>query len=326
MPTPTFTTAQEVLTAIQQIGLNTTIPALAAISRNGKQEFLDCLTVCVQKEDPEGKFKKYVEGVLRCLDETTLGLLQEVVPEITVDQVTLAAKRSPNRILSAIELTRDKNNPRYGDAVEFLKTIALPAPNPTPEPQVPSRPAANVPSRAEERQSAPPPEQRQAARGQSTAPVAEDSAKKHSSHHVYGSNFALCFNATEWNGAPTIMVDAAESNGPKSYDWKNAVHISLKAIEIAACVAVFRRWRKEVSFDAHGSQNDKSLHLEFQQSHFYAKVAAKGLKVRAVKITSGDATAVSILFLRQLAEAYKGIPLSELLATVRATHQLDNAA
>ena len=48
--------------------------------------------------------------------------------------------------------------------------------------------------------------------------------------------------------------------------------------------------------------------------------------MRAVKILSGDATAVSILFLKQLGKAYKGIPMTDLLATVRATQCLDNAA
>ena len=139
----------------------------------------------------------------------------------------------------------------------------------------------------------------------------------------------LCFNATEWEGKPGVMVDAAVSNGPKSYDWKNAVHVWLDTNEVGAVLAVFRRWRKGIEFAAHGSQNDKGFAIEFQGQHFYAKVTAKKMgqhPTRAVKIMPTDATAVSILFLTQLAESYPAIPLNELLATVRATHQINDAA
>ena len=125
------------------------------------------------------------------------------------------------------------------------------------------------------------------------------------------------------------MVDAAVSNGPKSYDWKNAVHVWLDTNEVGAVLAVFRRWRKGIEFAAHGSQNDKGFAIEFQGQHFYAKVTAKKMgqhPTRAVKIMPTDATAVSILFLTQLAESYPAIPLNELLATVRATHQINDAA
>ena len=73
------------------------------------------------------------------------------------------------------------------------------------------------------------------------------------------------------------MVDAAVSTGPKSYDWKNAVHVWLDVNEVGAVLAVFRRWRKGIEFGAHGSQNDKSFSIEFQGQHFFAKVSAKSL-------------------------------------------------
>ncbi len=125
------------------------------------------------------------------------------------------------------------------------------------------------------------------------------------------------------------MVDAAMQTGPKTYDWKNAVHVWLDINEVGAVLAVFRRWRKGVEFSAHGAQNDKGFSIEFQGQHFFAKVTAKKASsgaVRAVKILPSDAMSVSILFLTQLAESYPMIPLNELLATVRATHQIEDAA
>lgn len=326
MTTTNLSTTKGVWAALHAIGLQTTSPALAAISLHGKEDFLGCLTACIQGEDADGKIKKYLEGLLKCLEDSSIAALQAIVPEMTVDELIVAAKRGPTRFLSALTVAADKTNPRCGEATEYLLSLRgspadLPQPSGAQASNVPAAPA--TPSRSVPPEAAP---DRRAKIDEQCAPADSQAQKKHESQHVYGSNSALCFNATEWNGAATIMVDAAESIGLKSYDWKNSIHVSLKAVEIAACVAVLRRWRKEVKFEAHGSQNDKSFHLEFQGAHFFAKVSAKGAGVRAVKITSVDATAVSILFLRQLAAAYKGIPLSELLATVRATHQLDNAA
>ena len=124
------------------------------------------------------------------------------------------------------------------------------------------------------------------------------------------------------------MVDAAVSSGTKSYDWKNALHIWLDINEVGAVLAVFRRWRKGIEFNAHGAANDKSFAIEFQGQHFYAKVQSRKSSshpTRAVKILPTDATEVSILFLTQLADSYPAIPLNELLATVRATHQIGDA-
>lgn len=305
-------TIKEVTTAIDSLGLKADQPSLAAISRHCKTEFLDCLSRCVQKTDQDGRYKAFIQGFLKALDSQTLAQLQEVVPEATIDTITIAAMKGPVRLLTALVAARDNSNPRHIEAVTFLNEHTKPTDTSASEQTtsqhtniVRTDPVASTPSANDTGQQ-----------------------KKHDSYHVYGSSFCICFNASEWNSVPGIMVDAAVANGLKSYDWKTAIHIWLSPVEIAAAIAVFRRWRKEAKFDAHGAQNDKTFVLEYQGSHFFAKVMAKvdSGKVRAVKIKSVDATGVSILFLKQLSEAYKGIPISELLATVRATHQLENAA
>ena len=329
--TTKFTSLREVTATIEALGLAVTPAALAAIQKNGKEPFLQHLSCCAANDDQEGKHKKYLEALFKCLDTQALALLQDTIPDITVDDVATAATNAPVRLLSTINIAVDPENERRDSAIGWLKELAGCAGKKqneaaAPEPAAPVMPAPRDVTQPAASQSTEPRQQPASSPAQGEAPV--DNAQKFQSHHVYGSNFALCFNATDWKGEFGIMVDAATANGPKSYDWKKAIHIWLSPVEVAAIVAVFRRWRKSVEFSAHGNQNDKSFAIEYQSSHFFAKVSAKvdAGKTRAVKIMPADATAVSILFLRQLGEAYKGIPLTEILATVRATHQMENAA
>ena len=320
--TSKLSTAKEVSAAIASLGLTSDVPALAAIARHCKVEFLACLSQCVQHQDPEGRNRSFIQGLLKCLDAATLARLQDVVAEATIDSITLAARKGPVRLLSALDAAQDHTHPRQQDAVAFLRAIAVPSPaEKTSADTVTAPTSAPVPAETDHpRPSAP-------LVSIPSTPTAGQTQKQ-DSYRVYGSSFALCFNTSDGNATPGVRVDAALSNGPRSYDWKNALHVGLSPIEVAAAIAVFRHWRKALTFDAQGSQNTPSFTLEFQGSHYIAKVATQAGpgKVRSVKILSGDATAISILFLKQLGKAYKGVPMTELLATVRATHRLDNAA
>ena len=125
------------------------------------------------------------------------------------------------------------------------------------------------------------------------------------------------------------MVDAAAILGPRNYDWNKALHLWLDINEVGAVIAVLRRWRDSVELSGHGQNNDKSFFIQYQQEHFFAKVsqrkAGAGI-VRGVKIIPRDAAAICILLLKLLSAEYPTIPLEEILATVRATHRLSNAA
>src|SRR5574337_900182 len=251
-----------------------------------------------------------------------------LVPSATIDMVVPLARTVPIRFVSAIEAASDPTHSRHDDAKAYLSSVFPPGERPAPAPS----PAANLAPEAppHSTQSEPPQEAEPAANERPTgAPSEVQDGKKHHSCHVYGSGYALCFNAGVWDGKPGVMVDAAVATGAKAYDWKNATHIWLDTNEVGAVLAVFRRWSKAVEFSSHGAQNDKSFSIEFQGQHFFAKVSARKASshpVRAVKIMPADATAVSILFLTQLAESYPNIPLNELLATVRATHHLSDDA
>lgn len=324
--TTTIATAREVSAAIASLGYQASAETLGAISRNCRDEFLGHLSRCVTGQDADGASLKVIDNLLRALSPDSMTKLKAIIPEVTVDMVVPIVRTVPAKLLSAIAAASDATHANHAAAAAYLRSVfASPPAAPDSSQQAPEqraeRPARNNPPA--ERDGAAP----QAPRSQPAQPPANQ--KEYKSVHVYGGSYALCFNAGEWDGKPGIMVDAAAAEGPKSYDWQNATHIWLNVNEIGAVLAVFRRWRKGVEFNAHGAQNDKSFSIEFQGQHFYTKVAAKKASshpVRGVKILPTDATAVSVLFLHQLVAAYPAIPVAELMATVRATHQIDNAA
>ena len=321
--TTSFATAKDVSSAITSLGFQASADTLGAISRNCREAFLEHLSKCVAGQDPDGANAKIIGNLIRCLSPDMLNRLKTVTPDVTIDMVAPVAKATPAKLLSAIDAAINPQHDRHNAAKEYLVTVFAPSPacataqgSYAPTSNGDNAPAQEQSSRAPRHE----PE---------TATTETAGGKKYNSCHVYGSTYALCFNAGEWEGKRGVMVDAAVSSGPKAYDWKNATHIWLDTNEVGAVLAVFRRWRKSVEFGSHGAQNDKSFSIEFQGQHFFAKVSARKANVhpaRAVKIMPTDATAVSILFLTQLTESYPAIPLNELLATVRATHDLTNAA
>lgn len=322
--TTNFATARDVSTAIQSLGFQATTEVIGIISRTCRDDFLANLSACISGQDTDGANRKAIELLLRCLSPEITAHLQSVVPSVQIEAVVKLARTLPNRLLSAIEASVNPDHPRHIEAKKYLtKTFAQPSGTEQKQPTVDLPPAPELQHNPENqsRRSAP----HQAPATNQT----QETENKYESCHVYGGSYALCFNTGTWEGKPGIMLDAAASLGPKAYDWQNAIHIWLNTNEIAAVLAVFRRWRKSVEFSAHGAQNDKGFSIEFQGQHFFAKASARKAEshpARAVKILPGDATAVSIMFLKQLATAYPDVPLPELLATVRAAHQLDNVA
>lgn len=322
MTSTSFATARDVTSALSALGFQPSADSIETISRTCRDTFLEHLSICVSGQDVDGVSQKVISSLLRCLSPNSISKLTAIIPNATPAAVVPLALKSPLRLLSAIEAAHDQGHERHDAAKQFLADCFAAQP-PATAPLAERKAQPHVGGMQDQNTSL--------SRPAPAQPVSQRPAegKKYHSCHIYGSGYALCFNAADWDGKPGVMVDAAVSDGAKSYDWKNAIHIWLDTNEVGAVLSVFRRWRKGIEFSAHGSQNDKSFAIEFQGQHFFAKVTAKKAgqhPTRAVKIMPTDATAVSILFLMQLAESYPAIPLNELLATVRASHQVSDAA
>lgn len=289
---------------------------IAAISRSCRDDFLGHLAACISGQDNDGARHQYLQGLLCCLTDEARGALGAMQISPKLEDLVLVASKTPARLASAIAAGHDPAHPRHAEAKEYLKSVLIPPPLPPAEAPPAEKPPASSPQANQSSPNAP------------IAPPAEESGatnERFRSAHVYGNNFALCFNAgIGRDNRPGIMVDAAVSTGPRNYDWRNAIHIWLNENEVACALAVFRRYRKSVEFSAHGAANDKSFFLEYQDGNFFCKVcAAKAPKdrTRAVKIIKLDANQVSILFLEQLLLAYPQVPPSEVLEQVRLINQ-----
>ncbi|MEC4718165.1 hypothetical protein RY831_03330 [Noviherbaspirillum sp. CPCC 100848] len=354
-------TAKDVVAAVAAIGLPLPgRPALEAISAHCRDTFLEALRACVTKKDSDGAKRAYVENVLACLDPSVAATLKALNLNAEPSELIGIAGFRPARFRSAIAVASDVAHERHEEAVQFLRVLVemkpwlepsatqpqntggsiydIPGMPPDPHAPVVTQPADTsqnerrrpAPVASNEVQESPTGRHVQAASHpaqQATNSPSEATMEKFRSHHVYGSDFALCFNAsTSMDGKPSIMIDAAAANGQRSYDWKNAIHIMLDVREVTCVLAVFRKWRPQVEFSAHGKRNDKSFSLAWQGPHFYCKVSARmdHKPVRAVKIMSHDAIQVAMLFLEQLLLAYPNVPASEVLELARSVNTFDD--
>lgn len=305
---PALATFNQVTNALSSLGLEATPEAIARIRKHCREEFLGMLQSSLNNRDDNDPGRDAIKNLLRALSPALEKQVKEIVPNVPTDLLIEAALKRPKALFAAIELATTSGHPRESEARAFLRSLlgynSVETGNGTQE-AVPDETIAG-----QRKQPSDP-----------ATPLGPRSAN-YLCHHVYGSNYALTFNATDWNGAPGVMVDAAAANKAKTYDWKQAIHIWLNINEVGALLAVFRRWRPSVEFKSHGASMDKSFSLELQDRHFFAKVTAKKAStnpVRGVQIRREDATAVSLLLLTLLQRSYPAIPLSELLATVRAT-------
>ena len=217
MTTTNLATAKEVATAIASLGFQASRETLGAISRNCREDFLEHLSRCITDQDQDGSSKKFISNLLRCLAPNTISRIKPIFPDATIDMIVPVAKAVPTRFLSAIDAAHDPKHARHEDAKAYLASIFAP-----PDPRNDEEPPQSSSQHQHGHQDEPPVDQAAMTRRQAPA-----GSKKYHSVHVYGSTAALCFNATDWNGAPGVMVDAAMQTGPKTYDWKNAVHVWL---------------------------------------------------------------------------------------------------
>lgn len=305
-------TTNDVLKALTDLALPLVDQrALSTISSLCRERFLTALLTCKSGRDVDGQARGFLENVLTLCSESTQAILStEGIAASTEDLIQIALFR-PKRFRSALSILVEPSSSRRNEAIEYLRSIVGTKPwkiSPHPDEQYSecsggSRSAVGKP-------------QRPLSNLNNGIPI-------YRSHHVYGSEFALCFNASQApDGVPAVMVDAACILPSKQADWSNATHIMLDVREIGSVLAVFRRRRRGVEFKFHGKQRDKSFLLENQGAHFFCRVQRQR-SVRAVQILPHDALKVSLLFSEQLLLAYPHLPSDLVLDMAMSVNDID---
>jgi hypothetical protein len=126
------------------------------------------------------------------------------------------------------------------------------------------------------------------------------------SFKIFGNSAALCVSEarTRSSNQCTIQIEGALAlgggGGRREFDWQNKIIVQLTVQEAYLTLALFENLIPSVKFDGHGRTHDKSLQIEFQESHYYVRVIQRGYTAVAVPVRPVDAIQIVSLLYKQL--------------------------
>lgn len=125
------------------------------------------------------------------------------------------------------------------------------------------------------------------------------------SFKIYGGAAALCVSEarTRAGNQCTIQVEGAlgmGSGGRREFDWQNKIIVQLTVQETYLALALFENKLKSIRFDGHGDRHDKSLHIEFQERHYFVRMTQRGKTAVAIPVSPVDALQVVSLLYKQI--------------------------
>lgn len=125
------------------------------------------------------------------------------------------------------------------------------------------------------------------------------------SFKIFSNSAALCISEarTRVENQCTIQIEGAlllAGGGRTQFDWPNKITVQLTVQEAYQALALFENLIPRVKFDGHGRAHDKSLQIEFQETHYFAKLVQRGRAMVAVPIPAVDSIRIVSLLYRQL--------------------------
>ena len=209
-----------------------------------------------------------LEATVRVLDAKIRTTLQRIGGQLPVDQLVAVACREQRRFFNAID------------------AIAMRTPR-----------AAAARSYLAERGAA-------AAVTDSMPALAAD--PPYYSFKIFGSAAALCIAeaTTRVERKYTINIEGAVAlaggGARKTFDWPSKILLQLTVQEAYQLLALLENKIRSVRFDGHGREHDKSLQVEFQDSHYFFKLIQRGRAAVAVQVRAVDSIQIVSLLYRQL--------------------------
>lgn len=125
------------------------------------------------------------------------------------------------------------------------------------------------------------------------------------SFKIFGSSAALCVSEarTRVGNQCTIQIEGALAlgggGGRREFDWQQKIIVQLTVQEAYLALALFENLIPSVKFDGHGRAHDKSLHIDFQDSHYFVRVIQRGRAAVALPVTAVDAIRIVTLLYKQ---------------------------
>jgi hypothetical protein len=142
------------------------------------------------------------------------------------------------------------------------------------------------------------------------------------SFKIFGSGAALCVSEarTRAGNQYTIQIEGAlalaSGGARREFDWRNKIIIQLTVQEAYLALALFENLIPNVKFDGHGRTHDKSLQIEFQDSHYFVRVIQRGRAAVALPVRAVDAIQIVSLLYKQLLRNEPHLRIEDVRAMV----------
>lgn len=108
--------------------------------------------------------------------------------------------------------------------------------------------------------------------------------------HIYGGKASLCIEeGVNANGEPCLFLDAANSTGPRKYDYANKTRIMFTRLELPMIAAVLLGLVPRVEYKNHGAEKNKAFSIERQDNAFFVKVFEGSKPIKPVPVGAADA-------------------------------------
>lgn len=143
------------------------------------------------------------------------------------------------------------------------------------------------------------------------------------SFKIFASSAALCVSEarTRSTNQHTIQIEGALALGGggarREFDWRHKIIVQLTVQEAYLTLALFENLIPRVQFDGHGQVHDKSLQIEFQESHYFARLIQRGRAAVAVPIRAVDSVPIVSLLYKQLLRNDQHLGIEDLRGMVR---------
>ncbi|MGJ9420644.1 hypothetical protein ACHAC9_23260 [Massilia sp. CMS3.1] len=224
-----------------------------------------------------------LEATVRVLDARTRSALQRIGGRLPADQLVRLAFKEQRRFFDAIDAI-DTRTPHAAAARKYLAGLGA---------------AAAVTD--------------------STPSAAAD--PPYYSFKIFSSAAALCIAeaTTRAERKHTINIEGAvvlAGGARKTFDWQNKIVVQLTVQEAYQVLALLENKIWSLRFDGHGREHDKSVQIEFQDSHYYFRLIQRGRPAVAVQVRAVDSLQIVSLLYKQLLRNESHLGIADIRAMI----------
>jgi hypothetical protein len=230
------------------------------------------------------KQRDELEATVRVLAPKTRSTLQRIGGQLPVNQLVTLACKEQRRFFGAIDAIAMRT-PRAAAARTYLAGLGAAA----------------------------------AVSDNTPAPAADP---PYYSFKIFSSAAALCIAeaTTRAERKHTINIEGAVAlaggGARKTFDWPNKIVVQLTVQEAYQVLALLENKIRSLRFDGHGREHDKSLQIEFQDSHYYFRLIQRGRAAVAVQVRAVDSFQIVSLLYKQLLRNESHLQIADIRAMV----------